>query len=105
MNNIEVSKLSIYREEDIKYITPIMIIFSVLFIINHFKIVVFCVKQTSLRDVSFTHQNIFLLSVIKKVHFKALFLIPAYLKFISNITSISTNQISYFRGFAVYSEI
>ena len=45
--NIEVLKLSIYREEDTKYITPKRIIFSVYFIL--------CVKQTSMRDVSFTH--------------------------------------------------
>ena len=32
--NIEVSNLSIYREEDIKYITPKMIIFSVFLSLN-----------------------------------------------------------------------
>ena len=55
MNN-QVSKLSIYREDDIKYKTPKMIIFSVVvfFIIKHLFL---CVKQKSLRDVSFTHQT------------------------------------------------
>ena len=52
--NIQVSKLSIYREEDIKYITPKMIIFSVFFIIKHLFL---CIKQKSLRDVSFMHQT------------------------------------------------
>ena len=52
--NIQVSKLSIYMEEDIKYVTPKMIIFNVFFIIKHLFL---CVKQKSLRDVSFTHQT------------------------------------------------
>ena len=51
---IQVSKLSIYREKD-KNITPKMITFSVFyFIIKHLFL---CVKQKSLRDVSFTHQT------------------------------------------------
>ena len=94
--NIEVSNLSIYREEDIKYITPKMIIFSVFFIIKHLFL---CVKQTHLRDVSFTHQNhMFLLTVTKIVHIKYYW--PYFL--FQRTSSISKNQISYFRGFKVY---
>ena len=53
--NIQVSKLSIYREGDIIYITPKIIIFSAFFgfIIKHLFLYV---KQKSLRDVSLTHQ-------------------------------------------------
>ena len=65
-----------------KYITPKMIIFSVFFlIIKHWFL---CVKQKSLRDVSFTHQTHVLLTVIEIVHIKAQFLIPVFLEFISN---------------------
>ena len=86
--NIQESKLSIYMEEDIKYITPKMIFFSVCFFI--IKQLFLCVKQKSLRDVSFTHQTHVLLTVIKIVH---IFLISAYLE-LFRIISTSKFQIS-----------
>ena len=78
---IQVSKLSIYREEDIKYKTPKMIISVLFFIIKHLFL---CVKQKSLRDVSFTHQTHVFIDSYLIVHIYALFVIPAYLEFISN---------------------
>ena len=79
--NIQVSKLSIYREDDIKYKTPKMIIFSVFFfIIKHLFL---CVKQTSLRDVSLTHQTHVLLTVIKKFIYRPISY-SSVLEFISN---------------------
>ena len=64
---IEVSKLSIYREEDINYITPKMIIFSVFFII--IKLLFFVYKTNVSERNSFSHQkHIFSLTVIKIVH-------------------------------------